>query len=97
MFAIIGKIFGFSPPPLWLRSKIGYLVQKRNIEKPLRKDYIQLLLDAQTDSKNIGDTDLNDDESLDFTGMAINKKLTAEVNFVTIVILLFPSSIFNFS
>ena len=96
MFALISKIFGYSPPPLWLRSKIGYLVQRRNIEKPLRKDYIQLLLDAQTDSKNIGDNDLNDDESLDFTGMAINKKLTAEVNVVTINIL-FPSFIFHFS
>ena len=46
----------------------------------MRKDYIQLLLDAQSDSKITGDNDLNDDESMDFTGMSINKKLTPEVN-----------------
>ena len=32
-FALTGKLFGVTPPPLWLRGKIGYLIHKRKTEK----------------------------------------------------------------
>jgi hypothetical protein len=51
--------------------------------KPNRKDYIQLLLDAQASSN---ENDKYEDDSIDLTSINLNKKLSPHVKFDIILI-----------
>jgi len=57
-----------------------------------RKDYIQLLLDAQTSND---DMNQSDDDSIDLTGMNLNKKLTTRVKDLQILYILTKSILFK--
>jgi len=57
----------------WFKKLMRMLSNKSN-----RKDYIQLLLDAQTNTNEI---EKFEDDSIDLTSINLNKKLSAHVNF----------------
>ena len=78
-YGVFGSVFGKIPPSLWLREKVFEIVEKRRISKVNRKDYVQLLLDAQANSS---ENHAFDDNSNDLTSMNMNKTLSSHVNFL---------------
>nr|QUF59379.1 cytochrome p450 CYP3045C2 [Brachionus angularis] len=59
-------------PFYWLRSKVVDIVENRKVNETGRKDYVQLLLDAESDYV------ADDNHSMDFANKYVNKKLTFE-------------------
>ena len=71
------KLTIYANPIFWLRRHISSIIDLRKTSKNVpRKDYVQIMLEAQSDSV---DKSL-DSGNIDFTQNRVEKKMTMDVN-----------------